>query len=122
MNKNDSPNIIISGYCRCCGSTNIYIPDDNTKLVRCRQCNSQEYINNAFHEYKIDMQVPPLNNNTMRNPTPEERESVDKYIESISKPTGVNIFNLYKEEKEERCHVCGGIKRFGICQDCGTDS
>ena len=22
---------------------------------------------------------------------------------------------------EERCRVCGGVKRFGICQDCGSD-
>lgn len=55
----------------------------------------------------------------MRNLTPEERESQNKHIKSISKPTGINIFDLYKEE--ERCRVCGGIKRFGICQDCGTD-
>ena len=29
-----------------------------------------------------------------RNPTAEEMESVNKYIESISIPTGVNIFDL----------------------------
>lgn len=22
---------------------------------------------------------------------------------------------------EERCCICGGVKRFGICQDCGSD-
>ena len=22
---------------------------------------------------------------------------------------------------EERCCFCGGVKRFGICQDCGSD-
>ena len=25
------------------------------------------------------------------------------------------------EQTEERCCVCGGVKRFGICQDCGSD-
>ena len=30
----------------------------------------------------------------MREATKEERESVRKYIESISKPTGVNFFDL----------------------------
>lgn len=35
----------------------------------------------------------------MREPTPEERESIDKYIKSISKPTGVN-FGILEEDKE----------------------
>ena len=30
----------------------------------------------------------------MREPTKEERESVRKYIESISKPTDVNFYDL----------------------------
>ena len=30
----------------------------------------------------------------MREATKEERESVRKYVESISKPTGANFFNL----------------------------
>ena len=30
----------------------------------------------------------------MREATKEERESVNRYIESISKPTGVNFFDL----------------------------
>lgn len=30
----------------------------------------------------------------MRDATPEEQEAVDKYIKSISKPTGVNFWNL----------------------------
>ena len=32
----------------------------------------------------------------MRDATKEERESVDKYIKSISKPTGVNFFAILK--------------------------
>lgn len=23
--------------------------------------------------------------------------------------------------EEDRCRFCGGVKRFGICQDCGSD-
>ena len=23
--------------------------------------------------------------------------------------------------EDDRCCVCGGVKRFGICQDCGSD-
>ncbi len=30
----------------------------------------------------------------MRNATPEERASIDKYIKSISKDTGVNFFDI----------------------------
>lgn len=30
----------------------------------------------------------------MRDATPEEKESIDKYIKSISKPTGVDFWNL----------------------------
>ena len=39
--------------------------------------------------------------NNMRNPTEEERESVNKYIESISKPIGVNIFDLMDDPQTE---------------------
>ena len=35
----------------------------------------------------------------MRRPTPEERESVDKYVKSISKSTGVDFWNLEQEPK-----------------------
>ena len=31
---------------------------------------------------------------SMREATKEERESVRKYVESISKPTGVNFYDL----------------------------
>ena len=39
--------------------------------------------------------------NEMRNPTEEEQESVNKYIESISKPTGVNIFDMMDESQTD---------------------
>lgn len=38
----------------------------------------------------------------MRDATPEEREAVDKYIKSISKPTGVNVFDFYEDEEQEQ--------------------
>ena len=40
--------------------------------------------------------------NDMRNPTEEEKESVNNYLESISKPTGVNIFDEMDELQTER--------------------
>lgn len=34
-----------------------------------------------------------------RNPTPQEKESVNKYIESISKGTGIIFWDLLEDKK-----------------------
>ena len=39
---------------------------------------------------------------SMRNPSEEEKESVNNYLERISKPTGVNIFDMMGEPQTER--------------------
>ena len=39
--------------------------------------------------------------NSMRSPTPEEWDSVNNYIKSISRPTGINIFDLMDEHEKE---------------------
>lgn len=39
---------------------------------------------------------------SMRNPTQEEWDAINSYIESISQPTGVNIFDLMDEYENER--------------------
>ena len=39
--------------------------------------------------------------NSMRSPTPEEWDSVNNYIKSISRPTGINIFDLIDEYEKE---------------------
>ena len=53
----------------------------------------------------------------MRDATPEENASIDKYLESISVPTGVNIFDALE------CPECGEkLTRDGgciICRHCG---
>ena len=38
---------------------------------------------------------------SMRDPTEEEWNSINNYIESISRPTGINIFDLMDEYKKE---------------------
>ena len=38
----------------------------------------------------------------MRDLTPEERKIVNDYIESISEPTGISIWDLYKREDGEK--------------------
>lgn len=39
---------------------------------------------------------------SMRDPTPEEWDHINNYIESISRPTGINIFDLIDEYKENQ--------------------
>ena len=39
---------------------------------------------------------------SMRDPTPEEWNSINNYIESISHPTGINIFDLMDEYEENQ--------------------
>lgn len=36
----------------------------------------------------------------MRDATPKEQERIDNYLKNISTPTGVNIFNLIKDEDD----------------------
>ena len=38
---------------------------------------------------------------SMRDPTPEEWDHINNYIESISRPTGINIFDIMNEEQRE---------------------
>lgn len=39
---------------------------------------------------------------SMRDPTPEEWDHINNYIESISRPTGINIFDLMDEYEENQ--------------------
>ena len=38
---------------------------------------------------------------SMRDPTPEEWDHINNYIHSISRPTGINIFDLIDEYNQE---------------------
>ena len=60
---------------------------------------------------------------SMRNPTEEEMESVNKYIESISIPTGVNVLDIMEKQTEPRktadyCDICNHKG----CENCVADS
>lgn len=48
----------------------------------------------------------------MRDATPEEREAIDKYIKSISKPTGVNFWDLADGEYISREAVMDCYKKW----------
>lgn len=57
----------------------------------------------------------------MRDATPEEQEAVDRYIKSISKPTGINVFDFYEDE-EKSCNNCKHhlkfmCKKWETCHD-----
>lgn len=72
----------------------------------------------------------------MRDATPEERESIEKYVKSISKLTGVNFWDLEQEPETGRwkrigydiyeCSICGqdvmtsDICAYRHCHCCGT--
>ena len=70
----------------------------------------------------------------MRDATPEERESVNKYIKSISKPTGVDFWDLEQEPKTghwifdeilDKHYYCSECKSMGVdywdyCPNCGA--
>ena len=64
----------------------------------------------------------------MRYATKKERESVQRYVDSISKPTGVNFFDLMQSPCEQctyqnqswnsdPCYKCGSDNNYAYCQD-----
>lgn len=72
--------------CRKCGSTSLHteVKGNNTGLY-CDDCGAwQRWLGkDALRAFEY----------SMREATKEEKDSVNKYIESISKPTGVNFYD-----------------------------
>lgn len=52
-----------------------------------------ETLNNCIDDFYIKKFI-----NEMREPTKEERESIQNYIDDISEPTGVNFYDLLDGE------------------------
>ena len=71
---------------------------------------TQENDNFCIPEYIQKMSLEEIRNEKeklykeimreMRDATSEERQSVQKYIEKISKPTGVNFYDFFDKEIE----------------------
>lgn len=61
---------------------------------RCNQCVNGSMFYNVKDKPQMD--------DFFRNPTVEERKAVADYIDSISVPTGVNVFDLIDEPQMER--------------------
>lgn len=58
---------------------------------------------NGLYPWNVIEALPSVNPQPiMRDATPEEQEAIDRYIKSISKPTGVNIFDFYEDEEQEQ--------------------
>lgn len=51
---------------------------------------------------KADRKTKPQIDDFFREPTAEERKAVAEYIESISIPTGVNVFDLMDEPQTDK--------------------
>ena len=62
-----------------------------------------DYISEAFDIAikALEQELKTEKTFKMRNVTPEEREIINKHIGSISKPTGVNFWDLYKDPCED---------------------
>jgi hypothetical protein len=57
------------------------------------QLNALKHISDPMSRTTIalDMAIKELGINELRDATPDERESVNNYIKSISKPTGIDF-------------------------------
>lgn len=97
--------------CRKCGSTSLYteVKGNNTGLY-CDDCGAwQRWLGKdelrAF-EY------------SMREATKEEKDSVNKYIESISKATGVNFY----DKEDDIAKIIYNNLNYMYCDNCRCNS
>lgn len=82
---------------------------DSKEKARCEEC-AEEH--NQLAQWLIELKMLKTeqqssgsenpNNCEMRDATPEEREAIEKYIKSISKPTGVK-FGALEQEPSDDC-------------------
>lgn len=68
---------------------------------------------------KVNELLKTLEQEPMRDATPEEQKSVDDYIKSISKPTGINFWDLVDGEYISREAVIDIVK--DVCPIYGND-
>ena len=67
------------------------------QLQTCGTCRNEDTYHCAECENKSDYEQAQADGEKsfkMRDATPEEQEAIDKYIKSISKPTGINFWDL----------------------------
>ena len=54
----------------------------------------------------------------MRDATPEEQKSVQEYIDKISKPTGVNFYDVIDVNSSSHCDSCSNNTKNGGSGHC----
>ena len=100
MTLDEAIEIICKDYCK--------YPDveSGNKLADiCDKCPMNKCEDLRWADRKIENSSEKPNNcvdDFFREPTAEERKAVAEYIDSISVPTGVNIFDLMDEPQTER--------------------
>ena len=85
-------------YCKKCGSTSLHteVKGNNTGLY-CGDCG-------AWIKWLGKDEVRAFEY-SMREATKEEKESVNRYIEGISKPTGVNFYDKEDDVAKTSCDI-----------------
>lgn len=82
-------------------------------VLMAQNCDQCEVGNPCLYcEYEFKAQEDGEKVFKMRDATPEERESIDKYIKSISKPTGLNFWDLADGEYISRQAVIDSIDKW----------
>lgn len=71
-------------------------PWENEENIRCVQVEPKMMV---ITDFVPVAEAEADNDFYFRNPTPQEMESINKYIESISKGTGVNFWDLQDDGK-----------------------
>ena len=89
--------------------------EQKQKTIQEKQAESEKYqkafddgYDNGYAQAKFDYEQELKTEKVikMRDATPEERESINKYVKSISRPTGVNFWDLEQEPKTGYCKDC----------------
>lgn len=91
--------VVISTYqncCKKCGSTSLHteVKGNNTGLY-CDDCGAWvKWVGkDELRAFEYSQNIKKVDSE-MRDVTPEEQASINKYLKSISKPTGVNVLGV----------------------------
>ena len=97
--------------CRKCGSTSLYteVKGNNTGLY-CDDCG-------AWQRWLGKDELRAFEH-SMREATKEEKDSVNKYIESISKATGVNFY----DKEDDIAKIIYNNLNYMYCDNCRCNS
>ena len=87
----------LDGYEMCAKCIEKYLPDEGKQKLECLLSAVRNAVETEGIESEDISQLKAVKAIKMREATSEERESVDKYIKNISKPTGVDFWNLKQE-------------------------